>query len=203
MFEPVEGMDGVLTATRGKLRCIALRLKSGGFCLYSPVAGLEKGAAALGPITCLLAPNHYHNKGVAPYVARFPDARLMAPQASCARLHKVTGAAVLALEDAAPDLAGDMRLIAPEGLKTGEVWVRARDGLVVVDAFAGGAGDGTSPDMLKTFPRYGVSNREVYLTWVSAFMAREKPVILVPCHGGVVRNAALPGMLTTLATETI
>lgn len=203
MFEPVEGMDGVFTATRGALRCVAIRLRSGDYCLYSPVAGLEEEARALGQIAVLLAPNHYHNKGIAAHRAMFPQARLIAPQACCDRLHKVTGAEFSSLERSVLALPDDMRLIPTQGLKTGEVWVIHSGGLGVVDAFAGAAGDGDTPQMLKTFPRYGVSDPQVYVAWVSAFMAREKPVILVPCHGGIVRNEALPALLTELAVETI
>ena len=200
MFEPITGMDGVYSATRGKLRCVAIRLQSGGWCLFSPVAGLEQEAQALGQITYILAPNQYHNKGIAGHHALLPQAALIAPQACRDRLARITGARFTALEEATLDLPDGVRILAPEGLKTGEVWIVAGDGLIVVDAFAGEAKESDTPQLLKTFPRYGVADQPIYAAWVAKVMAAERPTILVPCHGGIVRNAALPELLVGLAS---
>lgn len=154
----------------------------------------------MGQITYILAPNQYHNKGIAGHHALLPQAALIAPQACRDRLARITGARFSALEEATLDLPDGVRILAPEGLKTGEVWIVAGDGLIVVDAFAGEAKESDTPQLLKTFPRYGVADQPIYAAWVAKVMAAERPTILVPCHGGIVRNAALPELLVGLAS---
>ncbi len=201
-FKPVTGLTGVFSATKGGLRCTAITLKTGGLCLYSPVAGIgHKGKASLaniGQVEVLLAPNHYHNKGLAEYVLAFPDAHLLAPSPCHARLQKITGlgfADVSALDLLLPD---DMQCVAPAGLKTGEVWITSPDFWLVVDAFAGPAkGDGPA-QLLKTFPRYGVADAMAYTRWAADFILRSPPKILVPCHGGILRAPNLPAQLEKL-----
>ena len=89
-FEPVADVNGLFTATKGDLRCTAIVLKSGGLCLFSPVAGLNDQAKAsladLGPVEFLFAPNHYHNKGLAEYQAAYPTAKTIASDAGRPRL---------------------------------------------------------------------------------------------------------------------
>ncbi|MEO1160378.1 MAG: hypothetical protein AAFW74_07950, partial [Pseudomonadota bacterium] len=107
-FVPLREIDGVYIARKAGLRCSALVLTGGDVCLFSPVQGLGAEAisslAEIGPVTHLLAPNHYHNKGLAEYLSAFPDACLCAPEAAMPRLKKVTG---LAFDIAAqPDFTG-------------------------------------------------------------------------------------------------
>lgn len=201
-FAAIEGMPGVFTATTGRLRCTAVRLQSGGLCLYSPVAGLEPKARDsldhLGRVDYLLAPNHYHNKGLAEYATAFPDARLVAPPASRPRLEKITGLTFGDPGALAGDLPDGMRLVSPEGLKTGEVWLVSRNAWLVVDAFAGPSGGKPSPQMLGTFPTYGVRDSVQYAAWIRDFVRSHPPHILVPCHGGIVDDPDLPAKLVDL-----
>ena len=167
---PVDGLDGVYAARSGKLSCTALRLRDGGLCLYSPVAGLERTllaqAGELGPVSALLAPNHYHNKGLAAHLEAFPNAALHCSSAAAPRLKKITGLSFGPLETLRPLLVNGHVLHEAVGLKTGEVWVLipspAGCALVVTDAFS----SATQPPgeicervtMLGTFPRYGVDD---------------------------------------------
>lgn len=65
-------------------------------------------------------------------------------------------------------------LVAPEGLKTGEVWPTIETGgqmaWVVTDAFSGPKGlvgtYASQPEMLGPFPKFGVADSEVYIDWL-------------------------------------
>ena len=206
-FAPVVGLDGVYAARSGKLSCTALRLRDGGLCLYSPVAGLERTllaqAGELGPVSGLLAPNHYHNKGLQEHVALFPQATLVASAFAANRLKKVTGldtSDLAVLRRVLPDTA---QILEPEGLKTGEVWLQMQSGAevawIVTDAFSA---PHTKPGqfaenltLLGTFPKYGIKDAEVYKAWVAEQISRHSPTLLIPCHGSPVRD---PNMGTSL-----
>ncbi|MEL6572017.1 MAG: hypothetical protein AAFQ64_10180 [Pseudomonadota bacterium] len=202
-FTPLPGFDGLYSARKGDLRCTAIRLRSGGLCLYSPVAGLENVAlqslADIGPVTHLLAPNHYHNKGLAAHRDAFPYATLSCPAAAQPRLIKQTGLDFADLSALTSDLPERTQIIDTQGLKTGEVWIEV-DGnygclWIVTDAFRGpksdnGLTDG-QPELLGTFPKFGIADRQAYVAWLSETAATSKPTTLVPCHGAVVSRANL------------
>lgn len=202
-FEPIAGVNGLFSATKGELRCTAITLRSGGLCLHSPVAGLSARAKEslddLGTVEFLLAPNHYHNKGVTEYQAIYPAARTVSAEASRPRLERITGLEFQGLEELSRSLPDGMRLVTPKGLKTGEVWVVASAGhgiaWLIVDAFAGGRGlpeEGSAPvRLLDTFPRYGIGDRSQYLDWLNNFLHSEPPEILIPCHGHIGRDPDL------------
>jgi hypothetical protein len=80
VFSPFVEIAGVFVATKGGLRCTAIKLQDGGICLYSPIAGLNAEARnsldVVGKVTHLFAPNHYHNRGLAEYSSAYPDALL-------------------------------------------------------------------------------------------------------------------------------
>ncbi len=204
-FTPITGLDGFYTATRGGLRCNAIRLNTGDLCLYSPVAGLGDTAMAsldaIGKVAFLFAPNQYHNKALVEYARQFPDARLIAPQVCHARLKKITGLTFEDISGIEPALPDDIRLVTPEGLKTGEVWVIAPGAWLVVDAFAGAKGDGDRAQLLKTFPRYGVGDCGIYAAWMQDHLKVAPPGLLVPCHGGLVQAADLPDQLMQLINQ--
>lgn len=210
-FKELEGCEGVHIADRNNLRCTAIRLKDGRLCLFSPVAGLGKKAleslAELGEVAFLLAPNHYHNKGLAEYARTFPAAEACASEKAAPRLKKVTGVKVnglTALEALLP--SGAVRL-EPEGLKTGEVWLSLKSGgqrcWLVVDAFCGPQKqakqeESDEPEILKPFPTYGIGDKAAYRSWVLSQIRSDKPKMLVPCHGAVLRAPDLPERLEAL-----
>lgn len=198
-FTAIPEMEGFYSATKGGLRCTAVRLQSGALCLFSPVAGLGGTAIdslrKIGEVAFLLAPNQYHNKGLAEYAQTFRTARLIAPAVCHARLQKVTGLAFDDISALIPELPPDTRLVSPEGLKTGEVWMIARTGWLVVDAFAGPEKGDNPAKLLKTFPRYGVGDATVYTTWARDFIAKTACDMLVPCHGALVRSPDLSAVI--------
>ena len=212
-FEPIAGFDGLFTATRGELRCTAIKLQSGGLCLHSPVAMLSARAResleGLGTVEFLFAPNHYHNKGVMEYAEAYTTALLVASQTSRPRLEKITKAKFRDLEELSANLPGGMRFEHPAGLKTGEVWLIVRSencvGWLVVDAFAGGKqGKEERSDavrLLSTFPKYGLKNRSQFLAWLDDLLRSDPPDVVIPCHGGIVRGRDLSERLRKLVAE--
>lgn len=212
-FEPVPGFPGVFSARKGELRCVAIQLQSGGLCLYSPVAGISEDAtqslADVGNVTHLLAPNHYHNKGLAEYVKAFPDAMLCCTEGARPRLSKQTGLAFEVLSPTTLPLPEGVRLVATVGLKTGEVWVEVVTQnaclWIVTDAFSGPKGKqdfvGNQPDLLGTFPKFGVSDRLVYTTWLRGAIQAARPTALLPCHGAAVAGETLADDLLRLSHD--
>ncbi|WP_299043264.1 hypothetical protein [uncultured Tateyamaria sp.] len=203
-FRPVDGADGLVhSARKGNLRCTAIRLRDGGLCLYSPVAGLGMAARdsleALGPVAYLLAPNHYHHKGLAEYCAAFPDAQLICSTAARPRLETQTSLSFAACEDADLGLPPLARVVVPNGLKTGEIWIALRTGSdmiwIVTDAFCGeqAASDTVSdaPRLLGTFPRFGIGDRSAYRAWLAGQVATAAPTRIIPCHGSIIHGDAL------------
>jgi len=212
-FRRIDGVGGVFSAQSGALRCSAIALKSGGLCLFSPVAGLGDTALAslvrLGDVAFLLAPNHYHNKGLAEYRAAFPNASLCASPAAQTRLTKITGLAFDGLNGLAAELPDGMEVLVPEGLKTGEAWIRIAGpqavAWLVVDAFSGPKGKPGSvaqePELLGTFPKFGVGDRARYVAWVKQQIQRDQPYMIVPCHGDITRGPDLTARLLALIDQ--
>ena len=177
-FEPISGLQDISIAQSGKLRCAAIRLADDTYCLYSPLPGLLKGKEGQTEptmkVSALLAPNHYHNRGLTEHVQHYPNAHLMCSSDARPRLNKVTGLEFDDVEWLSDVLPPQMRVLRPEGLKTGEVWIEidCADGVawLVTDAFSSitkrGAEFSDTATLLRTFPSYGVSDRAVYQSWV-------------------------------------
>jgi len=178
-FEPLESVENVWGATKSTLRCTAIQLKDGSICLYSPVLGLSDDALAslrkLGKVKYLLAPNHYHHKGLAQYQQAFPNAKLVCSHRARPRLEQQTGLVFGKYDAFEKELTPNVRLLEPEGLKTGEVWMDVAGdqgrAWIVTDAFKGaGKSKQTITDVLEllgTFPKFGIDNITIYLDWLT------------------------------------
>lgn len=212
-FKPVAGFDGLYTAHSKTHCCIAVRLKSGELCLYSPVPGLSEAVkaslAAVGEVAFLLAPNFYHHKALEEYQNAYPRAQLCCPSASQTRLEKVTGlrfAGLAALTAALPDA---VVLVETQGLKTGEVWFQVthedRCAWVITDAFCGPKDNGEvvaeTLDMLTTFPKFGVGDKAIYIDWLNGEIDRGAPTLILPCHGAMVEGSDLGVQMRELVTD--
>lgn len=210
----MQGIDGVFTANNGNLRCTAIVLRDGRHCLFSPVSGLGADACLslneLGQVAYLFAPNHYHNKALVEYATAFPTARVCAAPDAAVRLEKVTGLKYQTLEDIKSNLPDQFDLLKPDGLKTGEVWLRHSAGKTVTwfvaDAFSGPKTLDTSgvcdtPAMLGTFPGFAVRDKKTYVDWVQAQLKEDLPTRVVPCHGAIVQSTKLTGLLRKLVDD--
>ena len=213
-FESLPGLSNIWCARRGTLRCTAVKLKGGGLMLFSPVLGLTASGreqlSSLGKVQFLLAPNHYHNKAMAEYAHAFPEASIVAPPDAQERLTRVTGLEFDDLTGLRRVLPQHVKLLVPQGLKTGECWLRVKTqtgiAWVVVDAFYARANNQKAlevavPEMLGTFPKMGIADKQTYGAWVQAQIERDQPTIVVPCHGSLIRSALLPKRLAALVAK--
>lgn len=212
-FCKLDGVNGIYIVQSGKLRCTAFQSSQNTLCLYSPVPKLgaiaHRSLLDLGHVSLLIAPNHYHNRGLAENVRYFPDADLVCSPAASPRLSKVTDLVFQDLSILTDALPSHIRILQPEGLKTGEIWLQIDDGnevvWIVTDAFSSTSarpGEGSVvPTMLGTFPNYGIQNGTVYKSWVERQIAKKSPTILVPCHGAPVRSPDLGLSLTSLIND--
>ncbi len=202
-FSPMPNQTGIWSSQKGSLRCTALKLRDGSLCLYSPVLGLGDEAkaslAAHGEVSYLLAPNHYHHKGLKEYVEAFPRAKLVCSERAQPRLAKQTGLDFDGLKSLKLQLPDGYKILEPEGLKTGEVWfvgeTQSGQLWIVCDSFKGPTGQvgsvGTSVELLGTFSTYGIKERDAYSAWVETQVAAGAPSMIVPCHGSIVRRGDL------------
>ncbi|MDF3819678.1 hypothetical protein P3G55_07195 [Leptospira sp. 96542] len=209
-FVALDGFDGIYIASRDQLRCTAIRLSTGGVCLFSPVEGLGDEALAsltdLGKVEILIAPNHYHNKGLKEYAKAFPKALICASESAGIRLKNVTGLQFKDIDKLRSRLLSNMKLLQPAGLKTGEVWISIRGikshSWLVVDSFCGSIENSKTkiakPDILKTFPKFGVADRVVYLEWLKRQIEKDSPTTIIPCHGGVINSQKLTSTIWRL-----
>jgi hypothetical protein len=214
-FMDTDGFAGIYSATKGTLRCTAIKLADGSLCLFSPVLGLTEQVieklALLGDVSFILAPNHYHNKGVAEYADAFPKAALVAPGPAIPRIEKVTGISFQTLTALEEKLPNNISIIHTQGLKTGEVWLKVenenKNAWVVVDAFCtmkdnAKKTESDTPQILGTFPKMGVQDRKLYLPWALEQITQDQPSLILPCHGSTIKSAHLPAKLTVLMNET-
>lgn len=213
-FEPVEGLDRIACATKGTLRCTAIRLNNDKICLFSPVQGLSDAALEslkqLGDVAALLAPNHYHNKALQEYAEAFPAAKMITSSGAMPRLEKITGLKFDDLDTLTALLPDTVEVLHPVGLKTGEVWLRMEsDGTVawvVVDAFCttkenSKAPISDTPQLLGTFPKFGVADSTVYRQWVIGQLERDTISMVAPCHGSIIKSDALNAKLMDLMRQ--
>ncbi|MEP3246812.1 MAG: hypothetical protein ABJN40_00285 [Sneathiella sp.] len=202
-FIPVEEHSGLWSAQSATLRCTAIRLTSGGICLYSPVSGLSpdtlKNIQNLGEVKILLAPNHYHNKGLKEYLSAFPNAHLCCSSAAKPRLQKITGLEFEDLENLIADLPEGADILEPDGLKTGEIWISARANRqvawIMADTFSGPKGKpghvADKVQLLGTFPKFGIADKQFYSTWLKHRVNKESPSLVIPCHGSMIQSPSL------------
>ncbi|MEQ1564302.1 MAG: hypothetical protein ABMA64_01605 [Myxococcota bacterium] len=188
-----------------RVRTFVFGLRDGGLCAVSPGGRDEQRFAELeahGPVRFLLAPNHFHNLGLASWKARFPDARVVAHPLALPRLRKRVPELgfedLTALEAALPE---GVRLFSPPATQ-GETWVSAKtadgstwfvtDGILNETELPRGVmgwgmwamgfrtGLLTNPMFKRLFVR-----KAEYQEWVRQQLALDPPTRFVPCHGAV------------------
>jgi hypothetical protein len=194
-----------------RVRMLALGLRGGGLCVVSPGSGLsEEQFTALerwGRPRFLLAPNHFHNGGLAPWQARYPEAKVVAHPRAMPRLQrKFPGLNFSELEPLTAALPEGTQLLSPPMAKQGELWVSARTGegiaWYVVDGFLNEwrlpkgpvgwlmRGLGFRPGLMMNpfFKRLFLESKASFQAWVKEQLARDQPTLLIPSHGVVLRG---------------
>lgn len=201
-----------------RVRMAVIGLGDGGLLVVSPGLPVsDEGWAALarlGTPRFLLAPNHFHNAGLAGWKARFPDATIVAHPRAQARLRKkVPGVAIEDLATLAAALPAGVRIFGPPTAKQGETWVsvqtRAGAAWFVTDSLINEARlpRGAMGLLLRLFgfrvglitnpffKRLFVADKAAYKAWVGAELDRDRPALFVPAHGAVLRGPEVAAQL--------
>ncbi len=200
------------------LRSVAVALGDGRLAIYSPLRGLGDQAhaelAALGRPAFLIAPNHFHNQGLAEHAARHPGVVVVAAAAAIPRL---TRRCRMPVEDTTA-LPPPLSVLVPPATRNGELWLqvetpRAR-AWIVGDGFFNLARVPRSPIGLLIWAlgiapglrigssfRWLIRDRAHYRRWLLDTLATHPPTTLVPCHGEILHDPALPDRLRRLTTS--
>jgi hypothetical protein len=193
-----------------RARTVVVGLGDQGLLVISPGRMEEARFAALasyGAPRFLLAPNYFHNLGIASWVERFPEATVVAHERAIPRLKRqVPGVNFAPLEVLQPSLPAGVRTMCPPGARQGETWVSvATPGGVawfVTDAIlneaklptgATGAvmwtlGFRTGMMVNPVFKRFFLSSRPQFKDWALAELERDRPTWFLPAHGDPLRG---------------
>ena len=202
-------------------RAFVTRFAGDELVIFSPPTGLELAAFreldAHGRVTALVAPNGFHHLGLGPALQAFPAATVYAPEGALRRVKKKQpDLAIRPLSELQAKTEAPASILDVPGYSVGEVWA-------IVETVAGplwyvsdscfnltklphGLAAGLLFKWTKSGPGLclnGVGNlfflkdRAGYKQWFEARLA-EPPTLLVPAHGGVVRDDALGNSLKTL-----
>lgn len=204
-----------------EVRAVAVRLVDDGLLIVSPVRRAMPDTAEalrqLGEPRWLLAPNHFHNLGIASHLECFPDARVVASARASTRLAKKVDVPIAPMSELLQALPDHVRVLEPQGTRNGEVWLRVQTprgvAWVVSDAFFNFARTlpgwigwmmgafGNSPGLRigGTFKWIALQDRQRYGSWLRQQLATDPPDILIPGHGAIVEDPDLAQRLRQLA----
>ena len=120
----IDDLMSLPLGVRMPIRATVVRLADGALWVHSPTPLTPELAAdveALGPVRDLIAPSRLHHRGLAPWAARFPQARLWAAPGLAAKRPDIPFAGVLG-SGAPPPWAGEVAALPIAGAPTfGEV----------------------------------------------------------------------------------
>lgn len=193
-----------------------VRLPDGGLFVHSPIhdgddtfTELEK----LGAPSIFFAPNHFHHLSVPKFVARYPNALLVASEQAIARLKKKGHATVKPWKEALPKLPAGTRFLDAQGTKSGESWVvvPGDDGptLIVCDTFfnwtrkvTGVMGVGLRAlkvvpglRVSKTFQWLQMKDLAVYRDWATKTVRALQPKRVIFSHGEPLQGPGVANQL--------
>jgi hypothetical protein len=223
-WRPLAGFETIWHAeTRSQgvlLRSVAVALEDGRLAVYSPIRGLGAEAhaelAAIGRPAALIAPNHYHNLGLGEYATTYPGVQILASTVALPRLADRCRQQVSDVATIQPALPPHTSLLIPPATRNGELWLRletpADRAWIVGDGFFNLARTprsamgllllalGISPGLrIGSSFRWLIRDRAAYRRWLLDTLARHPPTVLIPCHGEILRDPALPARLKRLA----
>jgi hypothetical protein len=202
------------------LRSTAVALGEGRVAVYSPLPVMEAGGhaelARIGRPTFLVAPNHFHNGGLAGHAAAHPGVEIVATATAVPRLRRRCRRAVADPSRLGAILPAGVALLVPPSTRAGELWLcvqgAAGRAWLVADAFFNIARTprtpmglllrllGISPGLrIGTSFRWLIRDRAVYRDWLLATLRERPPTTLIPCHGDILHAPDLPDRLARLA----
>jgi hypothetical protein len=171
-----------------------------------------------GNVRALVAPNAFHNLGLAAWKARFPDAAVFAPAQSIARVERKTRVpGIKPLSEAGALTGPELELIDMPHYKSGEVLVRARHGKDVIwfvtdvitnlSALPPGfpfrqlfkwtkSAPGLRPNGLASM--FMMKDKGAVYRWLRAEVEKAPPTVLVASHGDSIVGGAAERLLEIL-----
>lgn len=199
------------------VRMLVVGLGEGELLVVSPLRKLpEESWAQLeswGRVRWLLAPNAFHNLGLEPWQARFPDARIVAHPRALPRLRKRLPQLQFGeLDELRARLPSHVRLLEPPGAKQGETWLAVDDPTTrswfVADSFVNesklpGAlglfmrvmGFRTGLIANPFFMRFFTPDKAAYARWLEGEFEARPPQRFIPSHGALVEGDTLVDQL--------
>ncbi len=224
-WQPIAGLTGVWELRRRHgalpLRATAVQLGDNRVCVYSPVP--HAGSVAMGQFRAmgdpiLLAPNAYHTLGLPSHAQAVERAAVVASERAFGRIKQKTKLPVQDLRLLEANLPAHVSLLQPPDLRNGEVWLSIREANVIAwivcDAFLNFArlpsnAFGLGMKLLRMGPNLAISttfklltkDRRAYREWLLAKVAEDRPTILIPCHGEVLIDDALPTRIERLVRQ--
>lgn len=215
-------LAGLYGANRARM--LAFGLADGTLCVVSPGSGLDEARfAALeahGRPSVLLAPNHFHNAGIAPWKQRYSEAIVVAHPTAIPRLRRqVPGVEVQDLSALQARLAEGTRLLSPPMARQGETWVSVKmqegtawfvtDGIINETRLPSGplgwflkiVGFRTRLMTNPFFKRLFLKDKSEYKRWVLRELEQDPPAVFIPAHGAVLRGADLVERLAAVTRE--
>lgn len=197
-----------------RVRMAVIGLGGGALLVVSPGGSMTEARweqlSRWGTPRFLLAPNHFHNAGIAAWKARFPEATVVAHPRAQARLRKkLPGVAIGNLAPLEAALPEGVRVFSPPMAKQGETWVSVKtkegtawfvtDGILNEERLPRGAvgfvmrllGFRTELMTNPFFKRLFLTDKAAYKAWVGAELDRDPPTLFVPSHGAPLRGADL------------
>jgi hypothetical protein len=200
-------------------------LGNGRLAIYSAPVGLgadaQRALTARGAPALLVAPNHFHNLGLREYATAYPTASIVASPVAIPRLtrilkgqHPIASAAEPAAKPEAALPSNVSALVTP-GTTNGELWLSVQTAQgrawIVGDGFFNIPRTPKTPmglllRLLGICPglrigtsfKWFVRDRAAYRSWLLATIDQQQPVILIPCHGAILVDPALPHRLRDL-----
>lgn len=216
--------DGdLLAATYGRagVRTTAFRHPVGGWLVYSPGAMSHEALDEFvdksqgGDVRWLVAPNHFHNLGLARWSERFPRAAVLADPVAHPRLRKRCPTVACFGDATLLPAHPSCRVLRVPGAKQGETWLSLEASVgrtwLVCDAVLNVVDLPPWPERLFSlmlgrglrlnplFWRLFVPDRAGARAWLDGEVGRQRPTMLVPCHGEVIRGDDLARQLAKLA----
>ncbi|WP_146646893.1 hypothetical protein [Labilithrix luteola] len=222
VFDDERPFAGVIYG-RQRVRTVVIGIGDGGLLVFSPGVPLAERLwselEAWGRPRFLLAPNHFHNAGLATWKSRYPTARIVAHPTALRRLRKkVPGVEIDDLTVLEAALPAGVRVFSPPSAKQGETFVSVatKDGPAWVSCDAiinerrlpGGLA-GTAIRLLgfraglmtnPVFKRIFVRDKSAYKDFVLGELDREAPRMFVPCHGDPLRGDDVASRLRAITS---
>ncbi|PCJ47047.1 MAG: hypothetical protein COA99_01605 [Moraxellaceae bacterium] len=202
-------------------RTVAVRLKSGGYLVYSAgkdlLASAQEGFLKDTKVEIILVPNTYHHLGISTWLQAYPEAMVVASGASLGRLKKNGHKNVGSVSVIIPLLPSEVKLLEPPSTRNGELWLVATTSngnlWIVCDSFFNytkkakgivgrgmqlimGTGPGLTVSRVVFWTQ--VKNYWVYNRWIKNQLKNSPPTTLIPSHGKILTDDNLPQRLEGL-----